>query len=177
MKKKIFIAVYLTGLFIGIIGFNYMLYYYRDSADLLAQSLTKIDKLFNINQKELYLYLFFKRMKQAAILFLLYFHIPERILIVLMGMYMTIAEGFIFSLCTYYYGIIGTLTGAVLLIVPVVLFVLLVIIIKKLCDKKKQIQYIDGIKVLFVLCILIIMACVLEISVNNAFVGRFFANK
>lgn len=154
-----------------------MLYHYRDSTDLLAQSFTKIDKLFSINQKELFLYLFLKRMKQAAIVFLLYFHISERLWIVLMVIYMTIAEGFIFSLCTYYYGLSGTLTGAVLLTVPVVLFVLLVIIMMKFRDRKKQIQYIDGIKGLFLMCILIMMMCTLEISVNNAFVGGFFANK
>lgn len=177
MNKKVFLSIYYAGLIGGSILINYMLTHQAETGQAIIEAFQSMDKLKYIDGQELFLYILLKRGKQVGIACFVYFQISRLFTLLLSDLYYALIEGMFLSLCTYYYGIAGAMGGAVMLLPQFLCFLLLQLLGWKLYENKENSEKIPARKWAAFVLILIIIATIIELTINIWFGTRFFVNK
>lgn len=150
----------------GILLMNYFIQYQPGLVESLDKIFNYRDKLGYINQNELFLYLFMKRIKQGILFFLLYAYVSDVLAILIHGYYLVFMQGFIMAMSVYSNGIVGIFYGITLLSIPVYLnIIILIVLLVHRCKIQKNIH---NKKYLGVFMIILYAICItfLEVKLN-----------
>lgn len=119
--KKYVMIVYYTGLVAGTVIMNYMIKEYKDMALSLMEQFQGLDKLQYVKEKELFLYLLYKRAKQLVICSYLYFYVGKKLVLYAVDFYFSFVMGVTMALFVHYDGWMGMI-HTIVIFLPIVIF-------------------------------------------------------
>lgn len=119
--KKYLMIIYFVGLLAGVVIMNYMIKEHGDITLALIEKFQGLDKLEYVQEKEIFLYLLCKRVKQLAICYYLYTYLAKKFILYVMDFYFSFVIGVVMALFVYYGGLIGIVRGTILFL-PIAIF-------------------------------------------------------
>lgn len=176
-SKKYLWTIYYIGLVCGALVMNYVINAYGEITVQWMDTFLNLDNIQYVNKHELFLYLLYKRLKQALICSVIYFYISKIAIVLFLIFYGAFILGLTASLFTHYNGVAGVFYGAMIFLpcmVPYGAFLYYILYnftnsLKK-TDKNKLYK-----AAIFI--ILIIIWVVFEMVVNLMINVGFFNNK
>lgn len=176
MKKQYFISIYYLGLIIGAVLMNYILIHHNSFTETLFESFQGLDKLSYINNKELYIYILSKRIKQIFLCGILYFYFSKLITLIVINCYFSFVMGMVISLMVYYKGFSGLVFSAVMFFPVVLLYgIVLFVLWNYFFSERKNSNNISINTILFMF-ILIIIVSIIEMCVYSGIILPHFGN-
>ena len=172
MNKKITLFLYYIGLLTGILIINYILKYHLEYADRIIKGFGSLDKIEFVKGQELFLYLFFKRIKQLLIFCFIYFYISKVVSLCILDFYYASVKGIFLSLVVYYYGPFSLFLMSVMLIPCFLCFAILEIAGWNYFKMEKREYKIDMTNIFLFAFIVAIFVTIVEIVLNSVFVTR-----
>ena len=175
MNKKITLFLYYIGLLTGILIINYILKYHLEYADRIIKGFGSLDKIEFVKGQEVFLYLFFKRIKQLFIFCFIYFYISKVVSLCILDFYYACVKGIFLSLCVYYYGAFSLIVMNVMLIPCFLCFIILEIAGWNYFKMVKKEYKINMTNLFLFVFIVAILTTTVEITVNLFFGTRILS--
>lgn len=173
-SKKYLWTIYYIGLVCGVLVMNYVINAYGEITVQWMNTFLNLDNLQYVNKHELFLYLLYKRVKQALICSVIYLYISKIAIVLFLVFYGAFILGLTASLFTYYNGVAGVLYGAMIFLPCMVPYgAFLYYILYNFMNSSKNIEK----NKLYKVIVLIIMWVAFEMAVNFMINVGFFNNK
>ena len=175
-SKKIYTVIHYSGLILGSVLFSVFFIKETDFSLQLAGYFQKLDKLLTINQKDLLIYVCSQRLKQAGIMFVLYYCFSSLVMNFSLILYLSVVSGVMISSFFYYYNYMGLVAITILLVPVYAAFLVNAWFIKEIDVRREKKKKITIQRIVVLLIILTITSSLLEITVNYWFADHVINN-
>lgn len=177
MNKKVTLCLYYAGLILGTVLINYMIKYHNDYAESIMSGFRNMDRIYSIDGQELFLYLFFRRLKQVFFLFVLYFLVSKKLFLLFFPFYYGLIEGNVLSLFFYSYSLSGVVFCAIIMIPQFLCFVIFEILGWRYLKKKILEKEFSNRNVYLFIIVVAIVLTIIELIINLNVVPKILIYK